>query len=859
MFATDKLLEHCERLRLPALGVEYLKRVSASPPSRRVRSTGTNVVCRFPSKKMGAVIQAESHRNELSLVYVLEHYDRDAVAYWDQPEGIKITYTSASGRTTSPTITPDYLVLRNDRVEWVEVKPDDALPELAKKFPYRYVRGEDGKWHSPPAETTASEYGFSYRIWTPSEVSPTLLRNIKMLADYFGADASRVPAEVKGQLKELVQIEQGLSLEDLRQRCGTASADHINLLIVHDELFVDLAAAPLTNPKMVQVYSCREAAETVALLTNGKLGNVSCLKDCGEFSDGSTCLEEGNAATPSRVPDGRLSTEAAQFLRCASPEDLAIANRRYRILMDQEFAKSNPAPKRTVRRWYRLYSSAEDRYGYGMLGLIPRFKDRGNRGPHFGDNLLKLVDRVIDKVYCSPTRPNKRHAYDQLRLECSRTGHLTPSYAWFTKRIAMRSNYSLALSREGKRVAHKFELIRPGEPNDNNGEFPWQVCLTDHTLTDVELVCSETGANLGRAWLSVLADGFSRRILAFVLTFDPPSYRTLMMLMRRCVERHSRLPGCLVVDGGKEFQSVYFENLTAAYGVVVKRRPPGKARFGSVIERLFGTINTAFLHRLRGNTQNTRNVRQLGKSMNPKGHAVYTLEELHDMLSAFAFEFYDNRPHPTLNCSPAEKYAKGIEISGAREHRSITCDEAFHLMTLPTTAKGTAKVQAGMGVKINGFYYWAPEMRSRHFEEKSVRVRYDPENLGVAWAYLGDQWVQCKPNGTMNLEGRTEKEMKLATLEWRRSRQRLGYRQSNSQRDFAEYLQSAEAAKALRLQRAKDRALRRAGSKNGDSEPSPSAEPVDAIGLAIPADVTSPESPQPEPSPSSPTEDYGDF
>jgi hypothetical protein len=111
----------------------------------------------------------------------------------------------------------------------------------------------------------------------------------------------------------------------------------------------------------------------------------------------------------------------------------------------------------------------------------------------------------------------------------------------------------------------------------------------------------------------------------------------------------------------------------------------------------------------------------------------------------------------------------------------------------------------------------------------------------------------------MNLEGRTEKEMKLATLEWRRSRQRLGYRQSNSQRDFAEYLQSAEAAKALRLQRAKDRALRRAGSKNGDSEPSPSAEPVDAIGLAIPADVTSPESPQPEPSPSSPTEDYGDF
>jgi putative transposase len=140
----------------------------------------------------------------------------------------------------------------------------------------------------------------------------------------------------------------------------------------------------------------------------------------------------------------------------------------------------------------------------------------------------------------------------------------------------------------------------------------------DHTLADIELICAETGMNLGRVWLSILLDGFSRRALAFVLTFDPPSYRTLMLLFRRCVERHQRLPRTLVVDGGAEFRSVYFETLAAAYEVALRRRPAGKPRFGSLIERTFGTVNTAFLHTLAGNTQNTRNIRQLTKSMNPE-------------------------------------------------------------------------------------------------------------------------------------------------------------------------------------------------------------------------------------------------
>lgn len=65
-------------------------------------------------------------------------------------------------------------------------------------------------------------------------------------------------------------------------------------------------------------------------------------------------------------------------------------------------------------------------------------------------------------------------------------------------------------------------------------------------------------------------------------------------------------------------------------GCTKKQRPAAKARFGSVIERIFGTTNTEFFYNLRGNTQITKNVRVVTKSNNPKGQAVWTLDELYE-------------------------------------------------------------------------------------------------------------------------------------------------------------------------------------------------------------------------------------
>jgi len=124
---------------------------------------------------------------------------------------------------------------------------------------------------------------------------------------------------------------------------------------------------------------------------------------------------------------------------------------------------------------------------------------------------------------------------------------------------------------------------------------------------------------------------------------------------------------------------------------------------------------------------------------------------------------------------------------------------------------------------------------------------------------LGDRWVQCRPSVAFGLEGRTEKEIQIAAIELRRSRKLIGQRQSGSNRALAEFLKSAQAAKALRLQQAKDLAQRRIRAATSASPGNPSRETGKSEQVPTPPPAppvepaTEPEQPEEKP------EDYGDF
>jgi hypothetical protein len=74
---------------------------------------------------------------------------------------------------------------------------------------------------------------------------------------------------------------------------------------------------------------------------------------------------------------------------------------------------------------------------------------------------------------------------------------------------------------------------------------------------------------------------------------------------------------------------------------------------------MFGTTNTQFIYNLLGNTQITRNVRQVTKSVNPKALAVWPLSPFVEQLCRYFYEIYDTNIHPALGDSPRDAYHRG--------------------------------------------------------------------------------------------------------------------------------------------------------------------------------------------------------
>src|SRR6266516_1648075 len=337
-----------------------------------------------------------------------------------------------------------------------------------------------------------------------------------------------------------------------------------------------------------------------------------------------------------------------------------------------------------------------------------------------------------------------------------------------------------------------------------HGNRPFAIVHLDHTELDVMLVSSVTGKPLGKPWVTFLVDAFSRRILSAYLTFDPPSYRSCMMALRICVQRFGRMPEALVVDGGREFHSTYFDALLLRYHTAKKDRPGSKPRFGSVIERLFGTTNTEFLYNLLGNTQAAKRPRQLTKEVDPKRQAVWTLGDLYEFLCEWAYEVYDQMEHPALGQSPRDAFLQGLIHTGEREHCTIAYDDEFLMESSPTTRKGTAKVETGRGIKIHGIYYSAPPLRQPEVEGTQVKVRYDPFDIGTAYLNVRSRWGRCVSQYHTTLQGHTEKEMLLASKEIRRQHQLHTANAAVTARRLADFLAQASAHEAVRQQRLRD-------------------------------------------------------
>ena len=836
MLSTQAFEQWCQRLSFSEQAKTLIARIRSSPPSRLVRSAAGNVSGRYPSQKMHCTIQFESHRDELAAIYEMEH-DAQILEFYDQPGKIKLTY-QGNKKLVGVWHTPDFFVLKPDSAGWVECKMEETLLQLAETQPSRYQHSPDGTWSCPPGEAYANPLALSYRIRSSRENDWTYLRNLRFLEEYLRGSTKVVSTQVQERVRTAVMRQPSLTLLELLRQSPTELADDIYFLLATDQLYVDLTHQALAEPERVQVFLDREVAIASVAFPDSSLPSPhpsTLLLRVGTriWWDGfpwtvmnpgesevtllsqdqqlrglpldvfDTLWREGKITGAPTPPQCTEETAAQRLLQAASPKYLETALQRYKALGNPAEASVSP---RTLRRWRTRWSVAEARYGNGYVGLLPDWKECGDRTPHLSQQAEALLETTIREHYETLKQQPKREVYLLLEREATRQNLPAPSYSTFLRRLAQRPQPAVTRKRQGPRAAASqepfyWELERT---TPKHGDRPWDVVHLDHTLFDVELVSARSARPLGRPWATFMTDAFSRRLLVVYLTFDPPSYRSCLMTLRECVWRYGRLPQTLIVDGGPDFRSTYFETLLAYYACTKATRPWAQPRYGSVCERLFGTANTQLVFNLAGNTQITKHIRLTTKAVDPKGQAVWTLGDLYRYLCTWAYEVYDQETHPALGMTPREAFKAGLAVSGERAQVKILFDSEFRFLSLASPRKGTAQVEPGRGVKIHYLYYWSEAFLSSTIERTQVPVRFDPFDIGVAYAYVAGRWVECRCEYYLQLRGHTERELQLASQELRKRYQNHAGEAAVTAKRLADLLADVQAHEQVLMQRLQD-------------------------------------------------------
>jgi putative transposase len=837
------------------LACELINEIRSSDPARLVHGGGLSVVGLYPSRKMGRTLQFDSHRCELAFIQSTER-DNNVLEIWDQPKKIKLTYKSKSGRMATVPYVPDFFVCRKDGAGFIECKTEDNLIVLAEDQPGRYCRGEDGEWHSPPVEEYTQKFGLGYTIKTTAHINPVYIRNIEFLDDYFRKAKLSIVDDVRQYILSIVSNHPGIQLSELlslilAEETTKIDADDVYSLIIRGDIYTDLYLEPLAERERVRVFENKELADMY-------LPTVSAYKvpraEYFDISEGTRLTWDnkvweivnigeqkiwlqGQAKVISLAPDQFESyinhgvfnliesssktntfSSGLDYLDNTQPNARLEADRRLELIkpyLNKEKKLLGIKGERTLRRYISNFREAEILYGIGLVGLIPNWNAEGKSVKRLLEEVYQIMDERITTDYESLEQKNAWVVYGKVLNDCEERGISKvdqPSYPTFCKRINTRPRAEQTRKRKGKRAAYQHEthIYWLDKDTPPHGDRPFHIAHADSTKINLELVCPITGENLGRAWASFLIDAYTRVLLAMIITYDPPSYRTTMMLLRECARRHKRLPQILVVDRGKEFDNTYLRRLAGIFEMTVKFRPAAKPRHGSVSERLFGISEDEFIHNLMGNTQIMTEVRKVTKSINPRNLAVWTLGAFNEWFTAWGYEYYNKRIHWTLKQIPIEAFARSIELTGSRR-KLIVYDETFRVLTMPTTRKQTAKNVVDKGVKINGIYYWNNALRERAIEGKQLYVRYDPFRISIAYVRIRGKWIRCTSEHYATFERCTERQLHIISSELRKRHRKLLCARPITAKALGDFITKAEkvqgdlATRRLLLQRIHDR------------------------------------------------------
>jgi len=404
----------------------------------------------------------------------------------------------------------------------------------------------------------------------------------------------------------------------------------------------------------------------------------------------------------------------------------------------------------TLYNWLRDYEST------GQLTSLISFKIKGGKGK---SRLTKEQDEIIDIVlkdyYLSQLKPTSVRAHELIAIKCRHAKIEIPSLSSIRRRINDLSEKLILKKREGKKSIEKFEMNIGKYPD---GLYPLHTIQIDHTKADVILVDDEYRQELGRPWITMAIDIYSRIITGFYISFESPGFFATGQTLYNSIIPKDKIkeqykiksewnvwgiPNTIHADNAKEFRGVDLQNVCKEYGINLIWRPVGKARFGGHIERLLGTLSK-YIHTLEGTTFS--NPTQKGE-YNAQKNACMTLHEFEEWLTILITDVYHNKIHSQLGMTPIQKYEDGIFGTPSQPPRGlpkrVEDEEILFINLLPKEERTIQKY----GIQLDGIYYYSEVLNAWIDSYETIQgvkvkrkftIRRDPRDISNIWFFNPD-------------------------------------------------------------------------------------------------------------------------
>jgi len=334
----------------------------------------------------------------------------------------------------------------------------------------------------------------------------------------------------------------------------------------------------------------------------------------------------------------------------------------------------DPPTPSTLWRWWRKYASTR---------CATKLVNRRSPGRPTHLKLFRgLFDEAVEEVYLSTQKLPVKELIARLTAKVSaynagvsgRSKPLTnPSKATIYRWVGLLYAPLVKAAREGKKVAERDLRIVVSGLKVKRVLDRYEL---DHTPMDIILICSTTKLILGRPWLTLAIDRFSRLIVGFYISYHAPSASSVMHCVKQAILPKADLlskypdirgpwpakgiPVTIAVDNGMDLHANDFEVPALELGVEVHYMGAGYPEMKAAIERVIGTVNRTFIHTLPGTTFS--NTQQRG-DYPAEDLAVLDLDTLVHVLLKWIVDVYHKTPHRGLRGrTPLE-----VWIAGAAE------------------------------------------------------------------------------------------------------------------------------------------------------------------------------------------------